>query len=86
MLYFDRIDVSEGVDVNKTDDSRVCIICYYWYFLEISFRFQLEVCNECHDLMQKAMRFDDVAITSVKGNDCRIYCWYNSKDEAIILF
>ena len=27
MLYFDRIDVSEGIDVNKTSASRECDIC-----------------------------------------------------------
>ena len=32
MLYYDRTDVSEGVDVNKTSASKECIICHYWYF------------------------------------------------------
>ena len=33
MLYYDRIDVSEGIDVNKTSESKKCNICHYWYFL-----------------------------------------------------
>ena len=33
--------------------------------------------------MQKAMSFNDVAIVSIKGNDCRIRFWYMSKDDAI---
>ena len=28
MLYFDRIDVSKGTDVNKTSKSKKCDICY----------------------------------------------------------
>ena len=32
MLYFDRIDVSEGIDINKTNASKECDICHYWYF------------------------------------------------------
>ena len=32
MLYFDRIDVSEGIDVNKTSASKDYDICNYWYF------------------------------------------------------
>ena len=40
MLYFDRIDVSEGIDVNKTRKSKECDVCHYWYFLEKSFKFQ----------------------------------------------
>ena len=35
-------------------------------------------CNGCHDLMQKAMNFNDVAIVSIKENDYRIHFWYMS--------
>ena len=30
MLYYDRIDVSEGIDVNKIRKSRECDIFYCW--------------------------------------------------------
>ena len=50
MLYFDRIYVSEGIDVNKTNASKKCDVCHYWYLLNQSFRFQTNVCNRCHDL------------------------------------
>ena len=33
MLYFDRIDVPEGLDVNNTNASKECDICHHWYFL-----------------------------------------------------
>ena len=29
MLYFDRIDVSEGIDVNKTSAWKKCDTCHY---------------------------------------------------------
>ena len=29
MLYFDRIDVSEGINVNETTSSKECVICHY---------------------------------------------------------
>ena len=45
MLYFNRIDVSEGNDVNKTSASKECDICHYWYFLNKDFKFQPNVCN-----------------------------------------
>ena len=45
MLYFDRIDVSEGIDVNKTSASGECDICHYSHFLNYSFKFQPNVCN-----------------------------------------
>ena len=45
MLYFDVIDVSEGIDINKTSASKMCDISYYWYFFNYSFKFQPNVCN-----------------------------------------
>ena len=32
MLHYDRTDVSEGIGVNKTSESKTCDICHYWYF------------------------------------------------------
>ena len=46
---------------------------------------QKYLCNGCHDLMQKAMNFNDVAIASIKGNDYRMHFWYMSKNVAIVL-
>ena len=83
MLECDRIDISEGIDMGKTSKSRECDICHYWYFLDKNFNYEKYLCNECHDLMQKAMNFNDVAIVSIKGNDYRIHIWYMSKNEAI---
>ena len=47
MLYFDRTDVSEGIDVNKTSASKEYDICHYWYFLHYVFKFQPQVYNMC---------------------------------------
>ena len=44
------------------------------------------LCNGCHDLMQKAMSFNDAALFYVKGSACRIHFWYISKDDAISIF
>ena len=49
----------------------------------MNFSYQPYLCNRCHDLIQKAMNFNDVAIVSVKGNDYRIHFWYTSKNDAI---
>ena len=35
MLEYDRIDISEGIDFNKTNLSKECDICHYWYFKDI---------------------------------------------------
>ena len=36
---------------DRIEKSSDCIICHYWYFLDINFRFQLKVCYSCHDVM-----------------------------------
>ena len=45
MLYFNRTDVSEGIDVHKTRESKEYNICHYWYFLDKDFKFQPSVSN-----------------------------------------
>ena len=57
--------------------------CHYLYFLNKVFKYEPYLCNGCHDLMQKAMNFIDVAIISVKGSNYRTHFWYMSKDDAI---
>ena len=52
-------------------------------FLDKNFKYKPYLCNGCHDLMQKAMNFNDVAIISMKESDYRIHFWYMSKDDAI---
>ena len=85
MLGYDRIDISEGIDMDKTNKSKECDICHYWYFLDKKFNYEKYLCNGCYGLMQKAMNFNGVAIVSIKGNDSRIHFWYMSKDDAIVL-
>ena len=83
MLEYDRIDISEGIDVNKTNLSKECDICCYWYFKDVGFEHENYLCNGCHDLMQKAMSFNNIALLYVKGSAYRINCWYMSKNDAI---
>ena len=83
MLEQDRIDISEGIDVNKTNLSKECDICHYWYFEDIGFKYEKYLYNGCHDLMQKAMSFSNVAIVYVKGSAYKINFCYMSKDDAI---
>ena len=85
MLYFKRIDVSEGIDVNKTSALKECDICHYWYFLNNSFKFQPNVCNRCHDLLMWSTNLSDIAILNIKGSDSRCIIGLISKNEAINL-
>ena len=40
MPGYDRIDISEEIDVNKTSASKECDICHYWYFKDVGFKYE----------------------------------------------
>ena len=61
---------------------RVSVLFVITGIIDINITFQPEVCNGCHDLMKKAMSFNESVIISVKGNHCRINFWYMTKNEA----
>ena len=82
MLESDRIVISEGIHVDKTNASKKCDICHYWYFKDTGFKYEPYLCNGCHDLMQKAMSFN-VATVYIKRHAYRIHFWYMSKADAI---
>ena len=69
MLHYDRMDIPEGIDVDKKSASKECDICYYWYFLNYSFKFQPNVCNRCHDLLMISINLSDIGILNNKGSD-----------------
>ena len=51
MLEYDEIDVSGGIDVNKTNVSKKYDICHYWYLSNKYFKYEAYLCNGSHDLM-----------------------------------
>ena len=48
MISYERIDCSEGIDLNKGKNLVKCMICNYWYFSD-GFNYQPYVCNVFHD-------------------------------------
>ena len=85
MLYYNRIDVSEGIDVNKTSLPKECVVCHYWYFLNKGFKFQSYVCNVCHDLLIMSVNLSDIAILKIEFIDYCCIISGISKSEAINL-
>ena len=83
MLQYKNIDISEGTDTNKTSTSKVCMLCHYWYFKDIWFRFEPHVCNKCHDVLMTAYEFKNIAILNIKGADFSCILWGVSRDEAV---
>ena len=70
MLYYDRIDISEEIDLAKSSNSKEYMVCHSW-LLNHEFEFQDYVCNGCHDLTILSVNICDIAIIAVKNVD---YC------------
>ena len=83
MLQYKNIDVSEGIDTNKTRLSKGCMYWHYWYFKEAGFKFQPHVCNKCYDVLMTAYELKNIAILNVKGADFKCILWGISGDEAV---
>ena len=81
MLYDDRIDISEGIDLTKSNKSKECIICHYWFFNH-GFKFQDYITNGCHDLTILSVNINDNAIITVKNVDYRCIIHNIRKSEA----
>ena len=83
MLKYEKIDASEGIDVNKTSASKECELCHYWFFKDIGFKFEEHVCNRCHDLLTMAHSLKNIAILSAKWNTFRCLLMGISKNKAL---
>ena len=83
MLQYEKIDVSEGIDVNKTSASKECELCHYQFFKDVGFTFEEHVCNRCHDLLTMAYSLKNIAILSTKRTTFRCLLMGISKNEAL---
>ena len=83
MMQYNKIDISERIDVNKTSASKKCGLCHYWLFKDIGFEFEEHVCNECHDLLTVTNSLKDIAILSTKGATFRWILMGINKNEAL---
>ena len=68
---YNRIDISKGIDINKTKASIECMLWHYWYFKDVGFKFELHVCNKCHNVLMTAYELKNNAILNIKGVDFR---------------
>ena len=86
MIYYNRIDVSESIYINKTIESKKFVLCQYRYFLNKGFRFQSSVCIDCYDVLMMSIYINNIAILNIHGvNYCCIISGI-SKSETINLF
>ena len=83
MLQCDKTDVSEGIDINKTSESKECILCHYWYFKDVAYKFQPYVCNGSHAVSVMAYELKNIAALNAKGVDYRCVLWGISKNDGL---
>ena len=82
MLEYNRIDISEGIDVYMTNKSKEYMLCHYYYFLHKNFSYGPYLCDGCYNIMQKCNKFKNIVIVQVKKSVYRLYFLYMSKREA----
>ena len=85
MLCCDRIDVSEGTDINKRSPPREWYLSRrYWNFLGKEFKFVSHVCNECYVLM-KSINLSNIYMLKVNGAHYHFIINGISKSDAVNL-
>ena len=83
MLQYQKIDVSEGINTNKTSASKECELCHYWFFKDVGLKFEEHLCNRWHHLLTMAYSLKNIEILSAKGATFRCLLMGISKNEAI---
>ena len=86
MLEYNRIDISEGIDIKKCKEtSRECSLCKFYYFLDKNFNYGPYLCNGCYDMSLKAISIKKLAIINHNRNAYRVNFASMSKKDAFTL-
>ena len=86
MLEYNRIDLSEGIDVNKCEDtSRKSSLCQYYYFVNRNFNYQRYLCNGSHDMFVEALSMQHLTIIYHGENAHRVNYMFMSRNDAFNL-
>ena len=83
MLKYDRIDISEGIDIKKCKEtSKESNLCKFYYFLDKNFNYGPYLCNGCYDMYLKAVSMKNLAIINHNGNHYCVNFMLISKQDA----
>ena len=83
MLQYQKIDVSEGINVNKTSASKECELCHYWFLKDVGFKFEEHISNRCHELLTMALSLKNITRLNAKGATFRCLLMGINKNEAL---
>ena len=85
MLEYDRIDISEGINVNKNNNiSRKCSLCKF-YFLDKNFKYGPYLCDDCYGMSMKVNSMQNLAIVYHGENAYHVIFVFMSKKDAFHL-
>ena len=82
MLVYEKIDISDGIGINKSDKSKERMLCHYWYFLNKRLSYGSYLCDGCYNMMHKCNKLKNIAIILIKESVYRISFLFMSKREA----
>ena len=83
MLEYDRINISEGIDINKCEEtSRECSLCKFYYFLDKNFKRGPYLCDGCYDMFMKTLSTQKLTIINDNGNYYRVIFAFMTKKDA----
>ena len=83
MLEYDRIYISEGIDIEKCKEtSRECSLHKFYYFLGKNFKYGPYLCDGCYHMSIKAVSMQNLAIINHNGNYYRVVFAFMSKKDA----
>ena len=86
MLEFDRIDISESIDIKKfKGTSRECSLCKFYYFLDKDFSYGPYLRNGCYDMSLNVISMQNLAIINHNGNYYCVNFAFMSKKDAFNL-
>ena len=64
----------------KSNKSKECLACHYWFFKDIVYKFEQYVCNKCHDISMMPDELENTAVLNWKDVDYRCLIWAMTKN------
>ena len=81
MLEYDRIDISEGIDIKKCKEtSRECSLCKFYYFLDKNFNYGPYLCDGFYDNSMKLVSMQNLTINHNGNHYCVNFAFMSKKD------
>ena len=83
MLEYDKTDISEGIDIDKCEEtSTECSLCKFYYFLDKNFKYGPYLCDGCYDMSMKTISMQNLTIINHNGNYHPFIFTFTTKKDA----